>query len=153
MKRLLFVTITTISLFLLGCTSVTEKPVTSIVTEIPAPSIVGSYVDNFEQKQLINDTQWLIGSGTPPLTFTYTSVDNESQVIIAENTFNEGEGFNYTGKFSQFNWTEFDSALWYCQIVFDAETEQEAANHPPADPSNPSEEGCASFAWSQLIPE
>ncbi len=147
MKRFFFLIII-VSLFFFNCTPVWA------FKDIPAPTIVGNYRDNYtpDSEYLIGDTQWLIGPGTPPLTFTYTSVDNQSQVIIAENTFNEGDGFNFTGKFSQFNWVNFDNALWYCQIVYDAETEEKAANHPSAARSNPSEKGsCGNFAWTKLI--
>jgi hypothetical protein len=121
-------------------------------TKLPVPTITGNYVDNYGGHQLITKTKWVSGTGKLPLTFTYTSVDNKSQVIIAKNTFDQGDGFNYTGKFSQFNWTRFDNALWYCQIEYKANTAKEAASHPPADRSDPSKGGCSTFPWSKLIP-
>lgn len=156
MRRFFFITVAVISLFVSSCVSTnvstdTADKTNKIVSQ--TPSIVGSYVDNYGTKQLIKNTQWLIGSETQPLTFTYTSVNNDTQTIVAENTFNEGSDFNFTGKFSQFNWTRFDDALWYCQIVFDAETEEEATSHPQADSSDPSQGGCGNFSWSKLISE
>ncbi|NEO57825.1 MAG: hypothetical protein F6K54_35095 [Okeania sp. SIO3B5] len=91
---------------------------------------------------------------TEPSIFTYTSVDNSSKIIIAEN---DASNFWNPGKFSQFNWTYSDNALWYCQQVFDADTAEEAVSHEAADPSEPSNGGCGipdnNFPWSQLIPQ
>ena len=60
--------------------------------------------------------------------------------------------FSFMLRFGQFNWTEFEGEFWYCQVVFDAETSEEAGLVPPADDSNPSTGGCGPFSWSKLIP-
>ncbi|MBP0021432.1 MAG: hypothetical protein J7647_28240 [Cyanobacteria bacterium SBLK] len=152
MKRLFLIIITIISLFILGGTSALADAI------VPTPSIVGNYTTNYGGRQLIGNKRWIMKyKGQHPFIFTYTSVDNPSQTIIAENTYDEGDGFDYTGKFSQFNWTYDDSDdLWYCQQVYDADTAEDAAAQPSADSSDPANGGCGiptnNFPWSQLIP-
>ncbi|NER27257.1 MAG: hypothetical protein F6J89_06365 [Symploca sp. SIO1C4] len=90
------------------------------------------------------------------LIFDYCSVDNPEKVIIAQNDPNNEY---YPNLFSQFNWVDYEDNYWYCQQVYNAETEEEAVSHPPADPSNPPAGGCGdpdssgeTFPWSELIP-
>ncbi|NEO73250.1 hypothetical protein [Moorena sp. SIO3H5] len=120
---------------------------------IVAPTIAGQYVDNYGGHHNITANQWSIGNNpSSDLIFDYCSLDNPEEVIIAQNGPNNEYNPN---RFSQFNWVSYEGNLWYCQEVFDALTEEDAASHPPADPSNPPAGGCGqnNFPWSQLIPD
>lgn len=129
-----------------------------------APSIEGSYKDNYGDSQDVGAQIWTMGmsstaelvrktpigrASTSSSIFTYCTVNNTTNVIIAQNGPNNEY---YPNLYSQFNWTTSGGNLWYCQIAYDAATEQAAAAVPPADPSNPSQSGCGSFPWSELIP-
>jgi hypothetical protein len=109
-----------------------------------SPEIVGNYVDNFGGLQAVSDRFWY----STGLVFETCSVDNGAHRLVAHN--NQANSFN-PGKFSRFEWTRSDNRLWYCQIVFDAATEQQAASAPAADPAHPATAGCGGFAWSTLI--
>ncbi|NEQ37391.1 MAG: hypothetical protein F6K40_14410 [Okeania sp. SIO3I5] len=118
---------------------------------IVCPSIAGMYVDNYGGQHIINCKNWLMGENSDSI-FTYTYVGNSSKIIIAENG---ADNPYFPEKFSQFNWTYSDNALWYCQQVYDADTAEEAVSHETADTSAPSQGGCGipdnDFPWSKLI--
>ena len=109
-----------------------------------SPEILGTYVDDYGGLQAVSDHFWYSGG----LVFEDCSVDNVQHRIVAHN--NLANKYN-PGKFSRFEWTKNGNKLWYCQIVFDADTEQAAASAPPADATHPSTGGCGTFAWSELI--
>ncbi len=109
------------------------------------PSIAGVYVDNYGYLQVVTEDFWISHFS---LVFELCSVDNGKRRLIARN--HSRNEFN-PGMFSRFEWTRFKNRLWYCQIVFDAKTPQEAASKPPADTSDPERRGCATFPWSSLV--
>jgi hypothetical protein len=109
-----------------------------------APTIKGTYIDNFGGPQNISASYWT----SSDLVFEVCSVDNVRKRIIAQNDVRNQ--FN-PGKFSRFEWTTFGNRLWYCQSVFDAPTPAAADAAPPANPSNPVDSGCGQFGWSTLI--
>lgn len=108
------------------------------------PDISGNYVDDYGGLQAISSNFWYSGG----LVFETCSVDNAGQKLIAYN--NPRDAYN-PSKFSRFEWTKNSNKLWYCQVVFDAATEQAAQSAPAADPSHPATGGCGNFAWSELI--
>lgn len=128
------------------------------------PDIVGNYVDNYGTSQNVGPAQWVMGAGggqaqarggaqgaanTRPSTFSYCSVDNAKGVLIAQNG---PQNPYFPNLYSQLDWTRQDGKLWYCQIAYNAQTAEDAAGVPPANPSNPSQGGCGDFPWSELIP-
>lgn len=117
-----------------GCRSVPQM----------APEISGTYVDDFGGLQAISASFWVSG----PLVFEICSVDNAMHRLVALN--NARNSYN-PAKFSAFDWTVQGNKLWYCQVAFDAATENAAAATPPADPQQPGMKGCGQYAWSTLI--
>lgn len=109
-----------------------------------APDISGNSVDDYGGLQAVSDTFWYSGG----LVFETCSVDNAGQSLIA---YNNPRDTSNPGKFSRFEWTKNGNKLWYCQVVFDAPTEQAAQSAPAADPTHPATGGCGSFSWSELI--
>jgi hypothetical protein len=113
-------------------------------TNSTEPSIHGVYVDNFGGLQAVSTPFWVSGN----LVFGICSIDNTQHFLIARNSLRNA--FN-PGKYSRFEWTTFGNRLWYCQSVFDAASASAAASAARADPSDPVNKGCGTFAWSTLI--
>jgi hypothetical protein len=109
------------------------------------PSIRGVYVDNFGGLQAVSAPFWVSGN----FVFGVCSVDNTQRFLIARNSLRNGPPF--AGKYSRFEWTTSGNRLWYCQSVFDAASASDAASAPRADPSDPANKGCGTFAWSTII--
>lgn len=130
--------------FLAVATSASAQSTGCGTSPTASPEIAGNYVDNFGGLQAISDRFWYSGG----LIFETCSVDNPRHRLVAHN--NPANSFN-PGKFSRFEWTKSDNRLWYCQSVYNASTEQEAASAPPADPNHPATGGCGTSAWSTLI--
>ena len=117
--------------------------------DVVVPSLVGHYVDNYGYDHSITPEKWIMSSNSSsPLIFKFCTVNNSSKVIVAENNPNNSY---FPNRFSQFNWTISGDSLWYCQIVYDANSIQNADLHPRADSTNPSTGGCGECPWSQLI--
>lgn len=133
------------------------------------PDIKGKYVDNYGGTHDIGTKQWIMGAGpsaaaAPNVTegnperkstsnasvFTYCSVNNGTGVLIAQNG---AENPYFPNLYSQFNWTQQGGKLWYCQIAYNAQSAEAAAQVPPADPTNPATGGCSTFPWSELLPK
>ncbi|QWW67950.1 hypothetical protein [Rhizobium sp. WYJ-E13] len=118
------------------------------------PEISGLYIDNFAGWHSVGGEAWFIAADGGQLIFHVCNVDNSKNFLITQNDV--GNDFN-PGKFSRFEWYEDHGKLFYCQQVFDATTETDAADFaktPAANSSNANDEGCGAkgqFAWSQLI--
>jgi len=113
------------------------------------PSIAGQYDDNYGGSHIVNQYAW-----QSDLAFWHIcSTNNETREIIAQN---DEHNSYYPGKYSRFEWVidEADS-LWYCQQVYDANTENAAALGPRADSRNPSVGGAGfpinNFPWTKLM--
>jgi len=111
--------------------------------------IAGTYSDDFQGSHQITGDSWtqVYESGTS--VFNISQFSNEEGYLIAQN--DADNEFN-PELWSRFDWTEKDGTLWYCQSVYDAESEQEALDADPADDSDPANSGCGGFAWSELKP-
>lgn len=117
---------------------------TCAVMPADKPAIEGHYIDNYGGVQDVLDHYWISGQ----YAFQICSVDNVKHQIIA---LNEAGNQSDAGKFSRFDWVRYSNRLWYCQTVFNASTEAEAAAAPPADPADPRIGGCGGkFEWSSL---
>ncbi len=138
-------------LLLSGCTSIQDGK--EYVKTISDPSISGNYKDNYGNSQVIDSTRW-VSSETS--SFEYTLVDNLESYLIAKNNSNNQYNPN---KYSRFEWANSNGKLWYCQQVYDVNTEEDAGNftlYPRANSSSPNTKGCGlgaqSFPWSELVP-
>jgi hypothetical protein len=57
------------------------------------------------------------------------------------------------GLWSRFDWTwDADGELYYCQSVYDAETEEAAVEGDDASDASELDAGCAGFSWTMLSP-
>jgi hypothetical protein len=113
--------------------------------------IAGSYTDPYTAHEITDET-WTQVSDMGTSVFEISQFSNEDGYLIAQN----GAVNSYKpGSWSRFDWTEKDGSLWYCQTVYDAETEQDALDAEPADDSDPASGGCGedNFPWSKLKPE
>ena len=104
---------------------------------VDALEIRGEYGDSWGGEHTITQTAWAI-----------SQFDNEQQFIIAQN----GEDNEYNPSlWSRFDWAKVDGNLWYCQTAYAAESEEAALATEAADATNPAEEGCGGFSWTQLV--
>lgn len=103
----------------------------------------GIYEDNWGTSHRVDEQGWVIGSDS----FEFVDFNADGDSAVAKNGLDNP--YN-PGKFSRFDWaTDEDGLLRYCQIVYDANTEEEAAAAPRADESD-WDTGCADFSWSIL---
>lgn len=116
--------------------------------------IVGQWVETFpgggEQTHTITEIDWTTISEFGTAIHHIDSYDNETDTLIAQADASNDFNPEAWGKF-QWTW-DGNGDLWYCQIVFDAATPQDAAAGPDADPSDPANGGCGGFPWSALTP-
>jgi hypothetical protein len=120
------------------------------------PSITGYYLDNFNGYQQVGKSIWNSGGPHGKLLFHYCAVSEVEKHIVAQN---DATNKWYPNKYSRFEWTKSGTDLWYCQPVFSAKTEREAADftaHPKADTRDPKTRGCGEngkFPWTKMIPK
>lgn len=111
--------------------------------------ILGTWVDSFATEYTITSTEWRQTFDADISTYAILTLDRDSMVVIAEN--GADNAFS-PGKFSRFDWTQFDDRLFYCQSAFDAETAEAAASGAGSDPSDPENGGCGGmFPWTELL--
>lgn len=105
--------------------------------------IIGEYEDNWGGFQVITEDSWTAGD----LSFEISQYNNELHTVIAQNSANN----QYNPElWSKFQWTnDFHGNLFYCQVAFEAATEDDAIAIEPADPQN-LESGCGNFGWTML---
>ena len=139
-------------LFILGCIacgeSSDESSTNEDTVEVTEPEIIGNYMDDYMTSHVISASSWTqsFGEGIPSV-FNFRKVDNEQDFLIAENdAMNEYS----PSLFSRFDWVVVEGNLWYCQIIFDAESAEAAEATPAADPTDPSAGGCGMYPWSAL---
>jgi len=106
-------------------------------------SVVGVYEDDFGSSHSVSDDAWVSGDSR----FEVVDFSDPGRFIIAEN--DDDNEYN-PGLFSRFEWTYDGDDLFYCQSVYDAESEAEARSAERADADDLSS-GCGGFAWSQLM--
>ena len=129
---------------LLACSAANAQPGCAAKPNAK-PDIEGNYLDNFGGPQEVMDRFWISGQ----LIFKICSVDNTKGQIIAWNGDADDDPYN-PGKFSRFDWIKKANRLWYCQIVFDAQTEADAQAAAPPDAKDPRIAGCGQSEWSSM---
>lgn len=110
--------------------------------------INGTYTDEFGTDQTITSSAW---SDSFANIFHILSYSNDSNYLIAKN--DPANAFN-PDLYSRFDWTRFNSDLYYCQTAFDAATAADA-KAAQADPTDPTTGGCdvvGNFSWTNLTP-
>lgn len=110
-------------------------------------AIAGSWSDAYGSSLAITDSEWVLTMGEDTALFHVTAFSNEERWAIAEN--DPDNAYN-PGQWSRFDWTYDGDVLYYCQTAYDAPSEEEARSAAPADPSDPSTQGCGGYAWTSL---
>ncbi len=106
-------------------------------------AIIGNYEDNWGGFQSITNTLWSSDS----FSFDISQYNNELHTIIAQNS--ENNEYN-PELWSKFQWTyDFHNNLFYCQVAFEAATEDDAIATEPANPEDLGT-GCGGFSWTML---
>jgi hypothetical protein len=130
----------------------TEPPTTdssSTETEGDSLAIVGVYIDSWGTDHDIGEATWTQAAGST--VFHITQYDNAEAWVVAEN--DAANDWN-AGLWSRFDWTwDGDGRLWYCQVAYDATSEDAALTAAAPDPSDPGASGCGGFSWTELIPQ
>ena len=112
------------------------------------PDIAGSYVENFPggmATHVISSGSWMTDYGMGPDGYDLVQVDNDNLFVVGEST-------SAAGTFAKLQWTFVEDDLYYCTVVFDATSAEDAAAAAPADDSDPANGGCSMFSWSLLEP-
>ena len=118
--------------------------------------IIGSYEEEFQAGQFIDheitQTTWTQTSDFGTSIYSIASYSNADDYLIGEN--DADNAFN-PGLFDRFDWTTFDSDLYYCTSAFGQATVDEAitAGDGVADATDPtSSASCGGFTWTRLDP-
>ena len=109
----------------------------------------GTYDDDWGGVHTIATESWEMDYSGSISQYHIAEYSNDDDYLVAAN--DKANAWD-AGWYSRFDWTESAGDLWYCQIVYDAKTAEEAAASPGADPSDPAKGGCSGFSWSRLIP-
>ena len=139
-------------------------------TEQDELAYIGTYTDAFGGEQIIAADTWTSGS----FLFHISQYSNDEGFVIAQNDSEArsqycddwsleaytqedcetggGTWIDLADKWSRFDiFSDADGGLHYCQIAFDADTEEDALA-VSADASDLAA-GCNGFGWSQLLTE
>ena len=110
--------------------------------------LIGRYSDSYGGSHIISNTAWFQPSEYGDTIFHITQFDSEKDFIIAQN--DAVKSWN-PEKWSRFDYTEKDGRIYYCQVVFDAETEADALAVTNADRTDPATSGCSGYPWTELV--
>lgn len=105
-----------------------------------ALEVIGEYDDNFGGELIVTADEW---NGS-----AIQDYDNGENVVYTQNP--DDDMFN-PSKFSKYVYTDLeDDSFYYCQVVFDAETLEDAQeSDATADDSDPGVTGCGGeFEWT-----
>jgi hypothetical protein len=105
--------------------------------------IGGEYIDEFMTAHSITDDEWSFSGSI----YIIAEFDNEAMYVLAQN----GEANTYyPGLWSRFDWAWAGEQLYYCQIVYDGASIEDA-RATSAD-ANDLLAGCNGFSWTKLNP-
>jgi hypothetical protein len=103
----------------------------------------GSYTDDFGDTHTITAAQWQNSSGS----FAIIQWYEDEQWLLAQNG---PDNMYFPELWSRFDWTWDGDQLYYCQIVFDGATSDDAV--AGSSDANDLLMGCNGFAWTMLNP-
>ncbi len=120
----------------------------------PAPlAIAGHYDDEWGGHHEITSEVWTQSGFGEVSQFLVRTYSNAEGWLVARN--GPDNAWN-ADLFSRFDWMWVDDGtgevLWFCQTIFDAESEEAALNTPAADATDPAVAGCGDFPWTRLTP-
>lgn len=111
-------------------------------------AIVGEWTDEWGGSHSISNEGWTQQyPDSAPIAFEISAWENLNEVVFAQNS-DENEWS--PGLWSRFDWVWDGGAVWYCQTIFDAETEEDARAAAAADSSAPMTGGCGGAPWTAL---
>lgn len=112
--------------------------------------ILGTWTDEFGTTHEIDESRWTQAYlGYDPLVFELTTWEPAERWVVGRN--GEDNAFD-PGLWSRFDWLDAAGVgLYYCQVAFAAETEDDAAAAPAAD-ADDVDGGCGGFPWTALTP-
>jgi hypothetical protein len=111
--------------------------------------LVGTWTDGFGGSHAITAETWtMTNEGVDPSVFHVLTVDPAARWLSAGN---DAANPYDAGLFSQFDWAIDGGSTYFCQVVYDAATQDDAEAATPADAGD-LEAGCNGFAWSELTP-
>ena len=106
--------------------------------------IAGSYTTEW-QTITISNTEWIDDSGDfGVFEYDISTYDNERDFLVAQGTDDE--------LWDRFEWTVSSDTLYYCQILFDVDSEEEAESDENLADADDLDEGCDGFSWTELTP-
>ncbi len=108
---------------------------------LPDLSILGSWIDDWGMDHDVTRDTWTNAGSV----FHITQADGIDNFVVARN--DAANPWN-AGLWSKFEWGYGGDVLYYCQIAYAAETEQEAAAARASRASLTT--GCGGFPWSRL---
>lgn len=106
----------------------------------------GTWLDQWGSTHTITEESWEVDW---PATFHVLDFDNGQGSLVAHN--DPSNEYN-PDQFSRFDWLFDGDTAWYCQTVYDGATEADAADHDPADATDPSTGGCGVGPWTSMEP-
>ena len=104
-------------------------------------------MDDYDTSHIITETEWTSRSSYGTSVYHISQYDNEQDFIIAHN---DSEKSCDPDKWSRFDYTVKNGAVYYCQTAYNAETEEAALATPAADKTDPTTSGCGGYAWTKL---
>ncbi len=107
-------------------------------------AIGGTYVDQFGTTQTLTSSTWSDGFGD---VFHIAEFSNAAGSAIAQN---DAANAFFPSLWSRFDWTTYQTHLYYCQTAYNATSQAAAEATAPANATNPSVAGCGGFAWTAL---
>lgn len=114
--------------------------------------IAGEWLEEFAPGEaithIIDEERWDQLASFGDAIFHVDTYDNPGRWVVAQ-----GDASNdfFPDLYSKFNWAWDGDELFYCAVVFDAATAEDAQAAPDANPDD-LDEGCAGFPWSPLVP-
>ncbi|MBU1430740.1 hypothetical protein KKF91_09315 [Myxococcota bacterium] len=111
-------------------------------------AIAGAWHDGFMPHDITAEA-WRMGEGADISVFHIEVIDEVGEHLVALGDANNAWN---PGLYSRFDWAWEGEALYYCQIIFDAETLEAARAASGADRADLMGAGCGGFPWSALTP-
>lgn len=120
-------------------------------SRLDAPlEIRGSYVDDWTFEHEVTQLTWTSPGSPSDTVYHIAQFDNDADFLIAQN---DAANTYSPSLWSRFDWTrDTASALYYCQVVYDAASEAAALAVTTANRSDLAT-GCAGYGWSKLTPQ
>ncbi|MFT7520567.1 MAG: hypothetical protein ACI9MC_002716 [Kiritimatiellia bacterium] len=116
-------------------------------TQLTEPlDIRGDWTDNWGGDHSINEATWSMG---PSGTFQVVDFDNELGMLIAHN---DADNEWNPSLWSRMDYIDHEGTWYFCQITFDAQSEQAARDTATPNADDPANTGCNGFAWSSIAP-